>query len=170
MKKKTWYELRSWILSALFALAIIFLLNNFVLKTAKVSGISMANTLHDGDFGVTWVYPAKMGNIKRFDIVVIDEKDEGLWIKRVIGLPNDTVEYKEGKLLINDQEMGESFLSEPFLGTVPKITLKENEYYVMGDNRNHSKDSRIIGPVSRQNILSTGFVVMYPFNHFGVIK
>lgn len=168
MKSKIADEIKSWILTIIISVIIVVFLNFFILRTARVEGSSMDATLQDGDLGITWVFKAKYLEIKRFDIVVIDEKEKGNWIKRVVGLPNETVEYQNGKLLINDKEVEEPFLTHRFLGNAPKITLKENEYFVVGDNRNNSTDSRVIGPVKKDEIKSSGFLVIYPFHRFGV--
>ncbi len=168
MKKKILKEIKSWVVTIIISIVVVLFLNHFILRTAKVEGNSMFSTLHNGDLGITWVFKAKYLDIKRFDIVVIDEKEQGNWIKRVVGLPNETLEYRQGKLYINNQEVEESFLEEEFLGNFPKITLKENEYFVVGDNRNYSTDSRMIGPIHRNAIKSSGFFVLYPFNRFGV--
>lgn len=170
MKKKIIGEIYSWLMIALIGIFVGFLLNRFVVKVAKIQGNSMENTLMHNELGLTSVFHAKFLKINRFDIVVIDEAEQGHWIKRVVGLPNETLEYRNGKLLINQKEIAEPFLNKPFLGNVAKITLKENEYYVLGDNRDHSTDSRVIGPIHKDAITSSGFFVIYPMNKVGFKK
>lgn len=167
MKEKIKTELKSWII--VLAIGIIggFVLTNYVVKIAKINGESMAETLKHGEVGITSVFKAKFSTIKRFDIVVINEKSEGYWIKRVVGLPNEKLEYRQGTLYINDQKIEEPFLTTKYLGNIAPIQLKENEYYVLGDNRDHSTDSRVIGPVTKNDIESVGFFVILPFNKVG---
>lgn len=167
MKEKVMKEIKSWTITIIVSVILVVILNLFVLKSARVEGNSMYSTLHNQDFGITWVFPIKFKNIKRFDIVVVDKKEQGNWIKRVVALPNETIEYKSGKLYINDQLVEETFLKEAFIGNFEKLTLKEDEYFVVGDNRNHSTDSRMIGPVHLNEITSSGFFVIYPFDRIG---
>ena len=155
----------------LFAIAIVVLLLNFILIPCVVEGTSMYETLHEDDFGYSFIFTRKL-SINRFDIAVI--KIEGsdnskLIVKRVIGLPNETVEYKDNKLYIDG-----NYLEEDFLGEVStndfKEKLSDNEYFCLGDNRNVSRDSRFYGPFSSDKIVSTHMLVLFPFNHFGFKK
>ena len=112
----------------------------------------------------------KLG-INRFDTAVIRAyaSNEKLLDKRVIGMPNDTLEYKDNKLYINGV-----YYEEPFLGDVTtpdmKVVLGENEYYCLGDNRNVSRDSRFYGPFDGGQIVSTHLMIIYPFSRFGFNK
>ena len=112
---------------------------------------------------------------ERFDIVVIypDDQKDKRWIKRIIGLPGETVRIdEEGNIYINgeilDEDYGREVIQDPGLAA-QEITLGEDEYWCMGDNRNHSSDSRVIGPVPRSHILGKAFVRIYPFSKFGLI-
>ncbi len=168
MKEKIKTEMKSWLIVLVIGIIGGFLLTNYVVKVAKISGESMADTLKHGEIGITSVFKAKFLNIKRFDIVVINEKSEGYWIKRVVGLPNEKLEYRQGVLYINDQKIDEPFLNKKYLGNIAPIQLKENEYYVLGDNRDNSTDSRVIGPVMKKDIESAGFFVILPLNKVGI--
>lgn len=126
----------------------------------EVSGASMEPKFHSGDriFASQWI-----GNINRFDIVVVsNENTENLssdsgWIKRVIGLPGETIKYKNGNLYVNGKKIKQSFVSDNnswFIGTEDfgPVTLGDDEYWVMGDNRSNSCDSRYVGAFKRDDI------------------
>ena len=113
-------------------------------------------------------------DIKRFDIVVVDYPDEPL-IKRVVGLPGEKIEYRNNKLYINDKLVKENFEVNGKTGDYEIIesgesVIPDDMYFVMGDNRINSTDSRSIGPVKKEQILGKANFVLYPFNKFGLIK
>ena len=106
----------------------------------------------------------KIHGLKRFDIVVVDEGSE-LIIKRVIGLPGELVEYKNNKLYINGKKVNDKYASketEDFSILVPK-----GEYFVLGDNRTNSLDSRVFGTFSKDKILGKTSMTLFPFNRWG---
>ena len=124
-------------------------------------------TLHDGDIMILNIIDYKVHGVKRFDIVVVDEGDE-LIIKRVIGLPGDTVEYKNNKLYINGKKVNDKYASEKtedFSVLVPK-----NEYFVLGDNRTNSLDSRAFGTFSSKKIKGKTSMIVFPFSRWGKKK
>ena len=142
------YEKDPNILNKICIAVIILLLSfNFMFSIVFISGESMSPTYHDGEF--------KMGikhfNIDRFDVVVISTPNHAL-IKRVIGLPNETLEYSNNKLFINNIEIVDEYgfgFTDDFI-----ITLKENEYFVLGDNRANSIDSRYYGSFIDDTIIA----------------
>ena len=145
-------------------LLLIILFKTFVYSPVYVNGDSMLNTLHDGDVMILDIVGYKTSDLKRFDIVVVDIGKE-LIIKRVIGLPGETVEYKDNQLYINDKKVEDSYgygKTEDFSVTVPK-----GKYYVLGDNRENSMDSRYFGPFSTKEIRGKTKLVIFPFNRFG---
>ena len=106
--------------------------------------------------------------IDRFDIVVV-KTDNNRIIKRVIGLPGESVMYEDGKLYINGKYVEDSYsLSET--KDFDNIVLKEDEYFVLGDNREVSKDSRMIGPVKKEQILGKTRLVIFPFTKIRIEK
>lgn len=149
---------------------ITFILLKFIIMPCEVDGTSMYPTLHDEDRCYSFIVTRTFG-IDRFDICVIstqrDDK-ERLLVKRVIGMPGETVEYKDNKLYINGEYIQESFLSDSVITSDFKVTLADDEYYCLGDNREVSKDSRYYGPFKGEQIKATNIFVLYPFSNFGV--
>lgn len=147
------------------AIVIAFLLIKFVLIPCRVTGSSMYPTLEDGDFGYSFVCTRNQG-IKRFDIVVV-KTEEKLLVKRVIGLPNEKIEYKGNKLYINGEYIAEDFLNDDVTTSDFEYEIGDGLYFCMGDNRSISKDSRYYGAFEADRLVSTHLFVAYPFTHFG---
>ena len=140
----------------------------FVFISAQVNGTSMYPTLKDGDKGYSFIIKKNI-SINRFDICVIDsDKCDELLVKRIIGLPNETIEYKDNKLYINGEYYEEDFVNDDAITEDLTITLGDDEYFCLGDNRLVSRDSRYYGSFNKDEILSTGMFVFYPFSDFGV--
>ncbi len=153
------------------ALVLVVILINFVFIPCVVNGSSMNPTYEEGEYGYSFIITKRLG-ISRFDTAVIkadSNSTEKLLVKRVIGLPGETVEYKDNKLYIDGK-----YYEEEFLGDVTtndfKVSLAENEYYCLGDNRNVSRDSRFYGPFEGSQIVSTHLFVLFPFEDFGYNK
>jgi len=156
---------------------IVFLLVHYVARPIRVQGDSMYPTLHDGAVGVANIAGLNLNGIRRFDVVIIwvEDKKEYL-VKRVVGLPGETVSYQNDQLYINGQAVAEDFFNteyknsstKPFTGDIDEITLGSDEYYCLGDNRPFSRDSRYYGPFTRSMIVAKGALILYPFNEFGV--
>ena len=145
---------------------VVVLIRSFIVTPGIVNGPSMEDTLYNNDIVVVNKI-SLLGGIDRFQIVVI-EYDNDTLIKRVVGLPGETVEYKDNKLYIDDLEV---IAEKEFEYTNDfKLTAGENEYIVLGDNRDVSKDSRVIGPVKKDQIKGKVGLVLYPFKRFGLIK
>lgn len=171
------HEVFSFIRDLAVCILAVFLLTTFVVRPVQVKGNSMYPELNDKAIGFSNVVGYNVSGIKRFDIVIIyvAEKDEYL-VKRVIGLPGETVSYQNGLLYINGENVKEDFLDEDYVSTyngtfmadVAPITLGADEYYCLGDNRPHSSDSRYYGPFKKENIKSKGIFIFWPFNQFGV--
>ena len=150
------------------ALIIVIILVNFVLMPCVVNGTSMFPTYKQGDFGYSFIISKTLG-INRFDTVVIkvnNDNNEKLLVKRVIGMPNETIEYKDNKLYINGEYIEESFLKDTNTQDF-KEKLGDNEYFCMGDNRSVSRDSRFYGAFNIKQIRSTHLLIIYPFSDFG---
>ncbi len=176
-KNKLKNELLDYLKSFIFSVIVFILLINFVMIPVKVDGTSMYPTLHPDDRGFSSIFNLKNAEIHRFDIVTINFPDKIL-VKRVIGLPNDLVEYYGEDLYINGEYVAEDFLDQEYVDEVIrqngyftqdfKYQLKEGEYFLLGDNRNNSRDSRYYGPFERDRIYSKGIFVFWPLSDFGI--
>ena len=145
---------------------VIVMLRTFVITPVRVDGSSMKNTLQNGDILLLF----KMGKIDYQDIIVLkEEKDDEIIIKRVIGMPGDTVLIKDNKIYINDKVI-DDFHAYGETSDYSKITLGSDEYFILGDNRLVSKDSRYFGPVKEKDIKGKVVFRLFPFSKFGFIK
>lgn len=144
-------------------LVVVVLIRIFIVTPIIVDGDSMSPTLTDDEMMLL----NKLGSIERNDIVVINN-EEGYIIKRVIALPGESIECRDGVIYINDEKYDDNFASKT--DDFVKQFLNDDEYFVMGDNRLVSMDSRIFGAVTKEEILGTTNFVIYPFNKFGKIK
>jgi signal peptidase I len=137
-----------------------FLISHYVLQSVQVVGASMWPTLQDADryFLNRWAYDVR--NPRRGEIVVLKDPTDGAYcVKRVVALPGESVYLKNGRLFINGKELSEPYLPDGVKTFTPEkiqeemVACGKDRYFVLGDNRNNSFDSRFYGPVSRQNIL-----------------
>lgn len=146
---------------------LVLLVKKFVVSPIKVNGTSMMTTLHDGDIMILNIIGYRFDKINRFDIVVVDEGNEYL-IKRVIGLPGEEIEYKDNQLYINGKKVKDNYgsqVTEDF-----KVKVKKNSYFVLGDNRTNSLDSRYFGSFKKNKIMGKTSLIIFPFNRFGEKK
>ena len=167
----------SWIWSFIVAFIIVGGVYFFLGRPFTVSGASMYPTLHNGDRMVL----SKVGDIHRFDVVILKAPDENVeYIKRVIGMPGDTVEMKSGVLYINGKKVDQPFINTEALAkqtvfiddfTLESLTgeskVPEGKYFVLGDNRGVSKDSRMIGFIDRSAIEGKAVFTIWPFGRIG---
>lgn len=136
----------------------------FVVSPIRVNGASMNPTLNDKDIMILNEISYGFSDIVRFDIVVVKEENEYL-IKRIIGLPGEKIEYKDNKLYIDGKYVKEDFKHMETMDF--STTLGEDEYFIMGDNRTNSTDSRIFGPISRDEIIGKTSLTILPISRFG---
>lgn len=127
----------------------------------------MYPTLQDKEFMILNKIGLQKG-INRFDIVVVESNGKYI-IKRVIGLPGESIMYSDNKLYINGKVIEDNY-SKSETENFENVILKDNEYFVMGDNREVSKDSRVIGPVNIKNIKGKTNLVIFPFSKLGIVE
>ena len=171
-------EVISLILYIAVALVITFLLIKYVGQRTVVDGQSMEPTLYNNDNLIVDKISYRFKDPERFDIIVFpyQYKDDTYYIKRIIGLPGETVQIDtEGNIYIDGEILEESYgkeiIKDPVLAAQP-ITLGDDEYFVLGDNRNNSGDSRFadVGNVKRSQIIGRAFFRMWPISSMGLIK
>ncbi len=150
----------------------------FVAQFHKVQGNSMVPTFHTGDYLITEKITYRLGNPKLGDIVVLkNPRDESQdFIKRVIAVPGDTIKISNNAVYLNGQLLNEPYLptgrptpSGAFLTEGKTITAAENQYFVLGDNREHSSDSREWGPVTKKEIIGRAFFRYFPLQNIGLL-
>ena len=175
-QKKSWkQEIFEWIMVFVVAAAIAFPIRMFLFEPVRVDGSSMLNTLTDSEFMIATKFDYLFSDPERFDIVICHYPNttDGMYrVKRVIGLPGETVELRMGKLYVNGEYMEQDFdMTENYTNFGP-ITMGEDDYFVLGDNRNNSKDSRsaMVGPLDRDMIKGHVRAVVFPFTNFRLIK
>ena len=159
-----WKEAKDYII----IIVSVILIRTFIATPAIVDGASMDDTLKDGQLVIINKLVYRFDDIKRFDVVVVkNEINNDKIIKRVIGLPNEVVEYRDNKLYINNELVNTNI---KFKDTSDfRKTTKENEYLVLGDNRPVSKDSRVLGNFTKEDIIGKVRIRIFPFNKIGKI-
>ncbi|MDO5047264.1 MAG: signal peptidase I [Anaerococcus sp.] len=170
------YIIWDWVKTIAIALIITILIKLFVIDATQVSGISMLNTLHDGDILLVNKIGTHFRDFSRGDIIILKAPDYPgrLYVKRIVGDQGDKVELKDGNVLVNGELVEERYTSIP--ETFPSADktswqLEEGEYFVMGDNRipGASNDSRNFGPIPEDSIVGHAFLRFYPFDSIGLI-
>ena len=167
--KKTILEIIPYII----VLILVILVKTYLIAPIQVNGESMMSTLHDRDIMILNKVNYKFNKIKRFDIVVVKYNDTYL-IKRVIGLPGENIEYKDNKLYIDGKHIKEKNLPKDTITNdfslkeiTGKVKIPKNSYFVMGDNRSNSTDSRVLGPFNKKDIEGNTSLTIFPFNRLG---
>ena len=153
------------LLPYIIIIIVVIIIRTFIFTPVVVNGPSMMNTLHNGDVMILDKIGMKIGGIKRFDIVVIQTGKTKI-IKRVIGMPGETISYHDNKLYINGKEVSDNYSNE-ITYDFEEVKIPDGEYYVLGDNRTDSVDSRILGTITKNEILGHATFIIYPFNRFG---
>lgn len=159
-----------------------FIVHRFFFTPVMVDGDSMEPTLSDGEYLIL----NKFSDVERFDIVVFPppDKEETKYIKRVIGMPGETVEYREDVLYVNNEPIEEEFLIDipeeeltfyssgnfSLLTLLGEEVVPEGHYFVLGDNRLNSRDSRSFGFVEDDSILGKVSLRYWPFEKFGTVE
>ena len=170
-------ELLSWLIYIVIVVILSLGIITFIGQRTKVSGHSMETTLSDGDNLIVDKISYRFRDPERFEIIVVpfQYEEHTYYIKRIIGLPGETVRVIDGYVYINGEVLDENYglevMDDPGIAAEP-ITLGEDEYFVLGDNRNHSSDSRdpSVGVLHRDDIMGRAWIRIWPFDKFGVIK
>lgn len=171
-------EIFSMMFYLIFVVAATLLIIRFVGQRTEVSGHSMEDTLDDGDNLIVDKLTYRFRDPVRYDIIVFPYKykEDTYYIKRIIGLPGEMVQItEEGNILINGEILEESYgreiMKSPGIAADP-IILGEDEYFVLGDNRNASADSRdpSVGVISGKDIVGRAWLRIWPLNKFGILK
>ena len=145
---------------------IIILIRLFIATPVRVTGDSMYPNLKNGEIMIL----NKLAKIDRYDIVVVNKRKTGEEIiKRVIGMPGDSVLITDNKLYINDEEI-EDVYAYGDTEDIYKVFLGDDEYYVLGDNREISLDSRTFGKITKKDIKGVADLIVFPFNKFGKVE
>ncbi|CZQ81578.1 signal peptidase I [Trichococcus ilyis] len=167
-----------WAKAAFIALLLVVIVRFYVFLPLRVDGDSMSPTLGQGNY----ILYETFSDIDRFDVIIFSNAEGETLIKRVIGLPGDSVSYKEDQLYLNGAPIDEPFLGSEkqqgmevftsdfdLLSLTGTGTVPEGSYFVLGDNRVRSRDSRIFGFVAQADVAGKAAMVYYPFEDFGLI-
>lgn len=176
-----WRDIKEFIKDALgyiILIVIVLVTAIYIVRLQQVIGPSMNNTLENGDILILDKITYNFVNVKRNDIISFYSEETKYLIKRVIGLPGDYIEFKNNKLYINSQEIPETYLKENTITNDFSLielgyeTIPEDMYFVVGDNRENSKDSRNseIGLIKKDNIIGKVRFRIWPFNKLKLIK
>ena len=185
---KIWNEVWDYVKMFVIVIVVVLVVNNVVLINAKIPSESMEQTIMTGDriFGFRMAYginfdffgkhiSKKMKDPERYDIIVFHESESANYIKRVIALPGETIQITEGKIYINERAVfdayGNAKMEDGGIAEKP-IKLGQDEYFVLGDNRNASKDSRdkAVGVIKRDQIIGKAWLRVLPFDNFGKLE
>jgi signal peptidase I len=150
----------------------VFVLLQTTIQSSIVEGSSMQPTLEDGQRLIVTKIGYRFSEPERGDIIIIHPPvaPQKQWVKRVIGLPEDTVEVKGGTVFVNGVALIEPYIEDPPGYTLAPYKVPANNYFVMGDNRNHSTDSHYKWTVTRDNIVGEVWLRIWPFNTWGLIQ
>ena len=169
-------ELFQWVAAIVAAVLIALAIDNFVIVNAQIPSGSMENTIMTGDRVIGNRFAYSFSDPQRFDIIIFRYPDDEsqLFIKRIIGLPGETVEIRDGKIYLNgsDEPLEDVQTKETMVGSFGPYTVPENSYFVMGDNRNDSKDSRYWTNtfVTKDEILGKAIFRYWPISEFKILE
>ena len=163
-------EIIEWVQSLAMALVIFFIVRTFVFTVISVDGSSMETTLHDKERLIVSIFDMKLWGIQRGDPVICHypERKEN-FVKRVVALPGDRLWMSGGVLYVNEEAVDEPYIAKPDMKDYGPWELGDDQYFVMGDNRNNSNDSRFVGPIKKDMIIGKVQFVMWPMGSMRTI-
>jgi signal peptidase I len=154
------------------SLAIILPIRYFLIQPFYVEGASMEPSFHPNEYLIIDEISYRLSDPKRGDVVVFryPRDPKQFYIKRMIGLPGETIRIVNGNVFVNDAKLAEEYLSDLYLSkdTKEELTLGQNEYYLLGDNRANSLDSRVFGPVTDNHLIGRVWIRGWPLNRLDV--
>lgn len=164
------YELTKWLIGVVIFFSLIHF---FVATIFIVDGVSMEPNFHTNELILADRWQYLFGEPERGNVVVLKfpgDPDHKKYIKRIIGLPGETVTIKGGEVFINDKKLTEVYLHAG-METLPNVNRKlgASDYFLMGDNRPNSSDSRIWGVADKRFLIGKAWVILWPFDHFGAL-
>ena len=165
-KNKIAKEILEWALTIIIPVVAALLIHQYLFTFARVDGTSMLDTLHENNImGVSRLH-YRLNEPQRGEIITCNYPSEGskLFVKRIIGLPGETIEIREGTVYIDGEPIAETYLTRVDDQSMDPITLAKDEIFVMGDNRPVSRDSRAVGPLTLDEIYGRVLFVAFPFN------
>lgn len=164
--KKSIKDILKEIIPYVIVIVLVLVVKTYVVSPIKVNGSSMDDTLNDSDIMILDEISYRFSEIERFDIVVLKYDDEYL-IKRVIGLPGEKIKYENNILYVNGKKVKENF-SHAYTEDFDEVKIPEGKYFVLGDNRVNSTDSRILGFFDKSEIKGKTSLTIFPFSRFGI--
>lgn len=162
-------ELWDWLKSLVIAVILAYLIHLFLFAVVVVQGPSMEPTLHNNERLIMNKIVYQIGEPERGDIVVFHATKNDDYIKRVIGLPGDKLEFNNNQLFVNDKPVDEPYLTNTFTNDFGPVSVPEGTYYVLGDNRLNSTDSRVLGSIQMDKIVGRVKILIWPINKFSII-
>lgn len=179
VKKPLWREILEWVVAIVAAVAVAFVIRAFIFEPVKVDGHSMCETLQDGEIMLVTKYQYTelfgtpiFGEPKRDDVVICHYPGRGStnFVKRVVGLPGDVIDIVDGYTYVNGEKLDEPFIEHRDNHNFKGYKVPEGHYFVMGDNRANSNDSRAQGAIARNMIVGHARLVVFPFSQWKVIE
>lgn len=172
VKKKRKSEWREWLESAIIAILLALFIKLFVFEFVLVEGSSMNPTLTDGDRLVVAKIQYYFQEPDYDDVIILRYSSTVEFVKRIVAVGGDTVEIKDSILYVNGEAVEEPFTDQSTYPDYPETVVPEGSYFVLGDNRDNSRDSRFedVGFIEEDEIIGKVFMRIYPFDEFGMIE
>lgn len=167
-----WREALSWLIHIAVAVAAFFLITTFVFQVILVDGSSMRNTLQDRERVFVTKFEYLLHDPERFDVVICNYPDRGdtKFVKRIVGVPGDVVAMRDGILYVNGEQIEEPYIDLVGNYNMQDTVVEEGHFFVMGDNRPGSNDSRNVGQLTRAQILGKVRFVIWPLTQMRTIR